>query len=307
MSARTLVVEPCPGGAAPRLDHFLQRALPGLSRRLLRRLVAAGEVAVNGRRAAKGLRLSVGDRVTLPDLAPRLEPEPALALEVLHEDELLVALAKPGGMRAHALDPRQRGTAAAFLVARYPEMAEVGDALGPGLVHRLDTGTSGLLLAVRTAAAHSRLRAALRARRVEKRYCALVAGEAAALDGRRICVTLAHDSRDRRRMTAAPPGARAWPAETAVRVLRTAPHGSFVEATIRTGVTHQVRVHLALAGHPVVNDTLYGAPPAPLPPGRHALHAATMTLPHPRDDRPLTLECPLAPDLAALLESERSS
>jgi len=288
------------GSGPARLDTFLHRALPEMSRRLVRRLIVEGAVRLNGRPAAKGSRVVPGDQVTLPALPPAIAPEPGLALPVLYEDDALVALDKPGGMPGHALDPRQRGTAAAFLLAHYPEMAGVGDPLAPGLVHRLDSGTSGLLVAARTRAAHRALRAALRAHAVEKRYLAWVAGDASALAGARIPLPLAHDPSDRRRMVPATAGARAWPAETRVRVVRAGRERSLVEATILTGVTHQVRVHLAARGHPLLGDVLYGGAPAGLPPGRHALHAVRMTLPHPADGRPLTLSAPLPADLAAL-------
>ena len=296
MAALTLTV----GADAVRLDTFLRGALPAMSRRLVRRLIAEGAVCVNGRPAVKGVRVAPGDRVTLPDLPATITPEPGLALAVLHEDDALVALDKPGGIPGHALDPRQRGTAAAFLLARYPEMADVGDPLAPGLVHRLDSGTSGLLVAARTRAAHCALRAALRARAVEKRYLAWVAGDASALDGARVALPLAHDPRDRRRMLPATAGVRAWPAETRLAIVAAGRERSLVEATILTGVTHQVRVHLAARGHPVLGDVLYGGAPAGLPRGRHALHAAGLTLPHPTDGRPLSLSALLPADLAAL-------
>jgi 23S rRNA pseudouridine1911/1915/1917 synthase len=288
------------GPQAVRLDGFLHDALPGWSRRLVRRLITEGAVRVNGRRAAKGHRLVPGDRVTLPELSATIAPEPEASLPVLHEDGHLVALDKPGGVPGHALDPRQHGTAAAFLVARYPEMRRIGDTLAPGLVHRLDTGTSGVLLAARTPDAYVALRAALRAHAVEKRYFAWVAGDARGLDGAHIVLPLAHAPGDRRRMLAATGRTRSWPAETRVAVLSAGAARSLVEATIRTGVTHQVRVHLALRGHPVLGDTLYGGPDAGLAPGRHALHAARMTLPHPADGRSFTITAAPPADLAAL-------
>src|SRR5204863_9069032 len=176
-----------------RLDAVVRTALPGLSRRLVRSLIAEGLVRIDGHRAAKGGGVPAGAVVTVPALEPRPAPEPALDVPIVHEDEHLVVLDKPGGMPAHALDPRERGTVAAFVLARYPETAGVGDPLAPGLVHRLDTGTSGLLLAARARAAHRALRAALRARAVEKRYLAWVAGDASALDGARVALPLAHD------------------------------------------------------------------------------------------------------------------
>src|SRR5262249_23822269 len=163
-----------------------------------------------------------------------------------------------GGMPSHALDPGQRGTAAAFVLGRWPETAGVGDALAPGLVHRLDTGTSGLLLAARTPTAHGAIRAALAARAVEKRYLAVVARGAAGAPAGAIAVPLAHDPQDRGRMIPGRPGLRAWRAETQLRVVAESSDRLLVEATIRTGVTHQVRAHLALVGHPVLGDLRYG-------------------------------------------------
>lgn len=289
-----------PEDAAGRLDAFLAAAVPGLGRRLAQRLVAEGDVHVNGHRARKGTRLRPGDVVSLPDLPATVAPEPGLPLRVVFEDATLVAVEKPGGMPSHALDPRERGTAAAFLVARWPEMAGVGTALAPGLVHRLDTGTSGLLLAARDADAWAALRAAFRARAVEKRYVAIVAGDPP-WDAQDVRQPLAHDPHDRGRMIAAPPGARAWPAASAVRVVARGGRTALVVVEIRTGVTHQVRAHLALAGHPVLNDVRYGGPEtASLAPGRHALHAARLRFAHPAGGPPIALESSLPPDLAAL-------
>jgi 23S rRNA pseudouridine1911/1915/1917 synthase len=281
---------------AERLDALVRRSLPGLSRRLVARLIADGAVRVDGRRAGKGTLLRPGAMVTLPDVGAGPAPEPALEVPVVHEDESIVALDKPGGMRGHALDPRERGTVAAFLLARYPEVAAIGTPLAPGLVHRLDTGTSGLQLVARTAAAFAALRGALRTGRVEKRYLAVVTGEPAT---GRIELPLAHDPADRRRMIPARPGLRAWLAATDVRVLSAAAGGTLVEAVIRTGVTHQVRAHLASRGTPVIGDPLYGGPPGPLAPGRHALHAARLSFPHPADRRTLVLESALPADLVA--------
>src|SRR5207237_10718502 len=229
----------------------------------------------------KGVRVAPGDRVTLPDLPPAIAPEPELALPVLYEDDALVALDKPGGMPGHALDPRQRGTAAAFLLARYPEMADVGDPLAPGLVHRLDSGTSGLLVAARTRAAHCALRAALRARAVEKRYLAWVAGDASALDGARVALPLAHDPRDRRRMLPATARVRAWPAETRLAIVAAGPARTPAGATILTSVTAQVRVELATPGHPVPGGALHRGGPAGRPRRRRRPPAAAPTPPPP--------------------------
>jgi 23S rRNA pseudouridine1911/1915/1917 synthase len=276
-----------------RLDAVVRRLRPDLSRRLVRTLVAEGAIRVNGRPAAKGASVREGDVLELPELEG-IVPDPRMPLHVLYEDEAMIAVDKPGGVHGHALDPRQRGTVAGALVARYPELTNVGDPLSAGLVHRLDTGTSGVLVAARSAASHAALRARFRAHDVVKRYVAIVDGVPAA--GTVVDVALAHDSADRRRMRAARAGDRAWPARTVVDAVE--PHGdrARVEIEIRTGVTHQVRAHLALLGHPILGDVLYGGPPAAIAPGRHALHAAALDLPgSPR------LRAPLPADLEALL------
>jgi 23S rRNA pseudouridine1911/1915/1917 synthase len=287
------------GTDAPRrLDAFLHRVLPGLSRRLVHAVIQDGGVRVNDRPARKGTLLRTGDRVIVPAIGP-LAPEPELSVAVVHEDDALVVVDKPGGMPGHALDPRQRGTVAGFLLARWPEVATIGDPLAPGLVHRLDTGTSGLLAAARTPAAWQALRAAFRAGRVRKRYLAVVAG------GTPIRTTvdtpLRHDPRDRRRMVPAPEGGRGWRARSLIETVQVAGERQLVAVAIETGVTHQVRVHLALVGHPVLGDHLYGGPAADLPPDRHALHAALLALPHPTKGDEVTVESPLPADLDELI------
>ncbi len=286
-----------PVATPTRLDAVVRTALPTASRRLVRTLIDEGAVRVDGRRVRKGTVVAAGATVTVPELPSAVAPEPSLAVPVVYEDDALVVLDKPGGMPGHALDPRERGTVAGFLLARHPELATVGDPLAAGLVHRLDTGTSGLLLAARTPAAWDALRAALRGRRVEKGYLALVDGTPAEL---RIDVALAHDPRDRRRMVAARPGLRSWPATTELCVRGPFGRHTLVAVTIRTGVTHQVRAHLGLAGAPVAGDALYGGGAVRLPPGRHALHASRVRLPHPTTGETLTLESALPADLAAL-------
>lgn len=277
-----------------RLDAMVRDALPAASRRLVRALIDDGSVRVNGRRAAKGTRVAPGDVVEVPAL-PALAPAPDLPLAVLHEDADVIAVDKPGGVPGHALDPRERGTTAAALLARYPELARVGGPLDAGLVHRLDTGTSGVLVAARTPAAYAALREAFRTHAVVKRYVAVVEG----VPRRRTTIdeALAHDPGDRRRMRVARVGERAWPARTALVSVEAHGGRALVEVEIRTGVTHQVRVHLAHVGHPVVGDGIYGAASTELGPERHALHARRLEIPA----RDLRVEAPVPDDLAALV------
>lgn len=291
----TIVVAHHPG----RLDALVHAACPGVSRRLVRRLIDDGAVRVDGRRVARGARVAPGARITLPPVG--LAPEPDLPVRIVHLDEYVVVVDKPGAMPGHALDPRQRGTLAAFLAGRFPETAEIGDAFSSGLVHRLDTGTSGLQIAARTPATYARLRAAFRAGELAKTYLAVVDGIPPAHV--RIDIALRHDPGDRRRMAPAAGSGRAWAACTEVLRLATVGERSLVEARLHSGVTHQVRAHLATHGHPIVGDQLYGGSMGALPAGRHALHAAGIVpggrvadLPH--------LESALPADLRRLVGDE---
>jgi 23S rRNA pseudouridine1911/1915/1917 synthase len=280
-------------GPSERLDRWLRRALPGLSRRLAHALIADGTVRLDGRRATKGTLVHAGMYVTLPSsVIPA--PDPRRALTVLHEDACLVAVDKPGGIPSHPLHPRECAAIANALVARYPETA----ALSGGLVHRLDTGTSGVLLAARSLEAWTAVRAAFRARAVAKEYFALVRG--APPPELRIDLALGHDPADRRRMIPARPGRRSWPAASMIRRIATDGTTSLVAITMKTGVTHQIRVHLACAGHPVLGDVLYGGPDVGLGPRRHALHAARLALTAPDGRTPLTITSPLPADLERL-------
>lgn len=280
-------------GPSERLDRWLRRALPGLSRRLAHALIADGTVRLDGRRATKGTVVHAGMHVTLPH-GVDLVPNRTLPLTVLHEDAWVVAVDKPGGIPGHPLHPREHDTIANALVARYPETA----ALAGGLTHRLDTGTSGVLLAARSLDAWTAVRAAFRARTVVKRYLAVVGG--AAPSEISVDLPLAHDPGDRRRMIPARPELRSWPARSTIRLLATDGTTSLVAVAMETGVTHQIRVHLASVGHPVLGDALYGGPSTSLPPGRHALHAAELALPALGGRDPLAIASPLPPELARL-------
>jgi len=257
---------------------------------------------VDGRRAAKGAQVGPGARVSVrlpPPDAPA--PQADLPIRIVHADLHLVVADKPPGMPSHPLKPGETGTAANALVGRFPELARVGPAPREGgLVHRLDTDTSGLLLAARTEAAHAMLRAQFSARKVEKGYLALVAGELHA--GGEVDVPLAHDPDDARRVRpASDPGwaetHRARPAVTRFVPLERRGGLTLVEVEIATGVLHQIRAHLAFIGHPLAGDALYGGPELP---GltRHFLHASRLGLAHPDGGR-ARFDSPLPDDLAA--------
>jgi 23S rRNA pseudouridine1911/1915/1917 synthase len=274
MSDRRLTVA---ADAPPtRLDRFTRAALTMASRQLVHRLIAEGAVRVNGRPGRKGDLIRPGDQVSIPTLPP-LAPNADLACRVVFADVRIVALEKASGIPSVPLDPRERDTAANFLLARFPALRDVGDPLACGLAHRLDTGTSGLLVAARDLETHEALRAAFAAGRVRKRYLAIVRGR---VTTRQILdAPLAHVPGDPGSMRPARLGDRSWPARTVVTPLRPLADATLVCAVIRSGVTHQVRVHLAAAGHPVLGDGRYGGPTGGLPAGHHALHATELHLP----------------------------
>ncbi|MBK8479711.1 MAG: RluA family pseudouridine synthase [Proteobacteria bacterium] len=245
-----------------RLDCFLRQQLPTLGRHALRRLLREDPRAlrVDGRRPAPGLRLRAGQAVELRELAALAAPvpQPELTLSVVATTARWIVIDKPPGMPSHPLRPGETGTVANALVARFPECALVGaQGREAGLVHRLDGGTSGVLVAARDAATYEALRARFTRRAVTKRYLALVGGAL----GQATNVTLAIEALpgDRRRVRAtaiaAGPGR---PARTAVQPLARLGQWTLVRATTCSGARHQIRAHLAAIGHPLAGDELYG-------------------------------------------------
>jgi 23S rRNA pseudouridine1911/1915/1917 synthase len=232
------------------------------------------------------------------DQAKRPIAEPEQPLGMLYLDEVLVALDKPAGQPTHPLKLGERGTLANALVARYPECAEVSDdPREGGVAHRLDRDTTGIVLAARTRQAWLALRRAFSSGQVEKEYWAVVAGTPS--DEGEVDVPLAH-ARDPRKVEPAPLG-QGRPATTKFAVLARAAGVALVVARTRTGRMHQVRAHLAFAGHPLIGDPLYGGPPGPAPLTGHFLHARAVTVPHPLRGTALRLESPLPEDRQAAL------
>jgi 23S rRNA pseudouridine1911/1915/1917 synthase len=292
---RELVVSATAAGQ--RLDRWLCDSVAGLSRAGARRLIDEGEVRLNGRRARPGHRLQAEDRVRVPEHAGAnvAHAEPELGLRVCYEDAHLLAVDKPAGMPCHPLRPGERGTLAGALLARYPELAGVGySPAEPGIVHRLDTDTSGLVLAARDAETFARLREQLEREQLDKRYLALCAGAPAApsvhgawLSARGPTVRIERE-----------PFASA--VEVTTELLSASARGglSLVEVRVHRARRHQIRAHLALLGHAIAGDARYGGPALP---GlqRHFLHASEILLRHPHSGEPLQLRAPLAPELQA--------
>ncbi len=307
------VVEP--EEAPVRLDVFLRRKLPGISRSYVQRAIEGGQVTVGDRRRAKGFLLSEGDEVRLdrfvrPD-ERTLAPNASLAVGIVHEDEHLLVIDKPAGMPVHPNDYDDTGTVVNFLLSSYPEVVGVGEGpLRPGIVHRLDTGTTGLLLVARTARAYEGLKSQFVERRVRKHYYALALGDVASPG--RIDSPLAHDPKNARRMKVVAT-AEEFAKLNARDALteyepwqRLSGDATLLWVAILTGRMHQIRVHLASLGHPLCGDLLYQNSAQKSRDlsrlARPGLHAARLKLDHPVSGRPLLFESPLPEDLSAAAE-----
>jgi len=293
-----------------RLDAFIRQCLPHLSRREVENAIRDRLFSVGEKVSKKGDRLVGGDRLVFQGRANWLaaNPVPAddLDVRIVYEDSSILIVDKPAGLPTHGFSGRDGATLANFLVAHRPKVANIGKSRWePGLVHRLDADTSGLVVVAKTQIAFENLRSQFRRRRIKKIYLALVRGIAPA-EGL-IDIPLAHDTRDKRRMRAVIRAERAkgrtWKAITRYRRRGQAPGLSLLEIDMETGVTHQIRVHLAAIGHPIVADKLYGdrdGEDSGLT--RQFLHARSLTILRPDDDKELTVEAELAQDLAALLK-----
>lgn len=289
--------------AGTRLDVILVQRIDGLSRARARRLIQDGQVRVNGSRARKGARLGPGDQVELDSVPSPVDfvPEPNLQLPlvVVYEDTELVIVDKPAGMPSHPLRAHERGTLANALLARYPEMAGVGYGnREPGLLHRLDNDTSGLVIAARSDMVFQVLRDRLKAGEIDKAYLALVDGE---LAPQVVRLPIApHPSDPRRVQVCEPEHPSAREAETRVVSARRVGSATLVEVRAPVAVRHQIRAHLAAIGHPLVGDALYGGPHQ-TGLDRHFLHASEVVLAHPTRPTVVRAHAPLPPELEAVL------
>ncbi|HEX9144497.1 MAG TPA: RluA family pseudouridine synthase [Candidatus Binatia bacterium] len=295
-----------------RLDTFARRCLPHLSRRALEQAIGDKLFTINGRTAKKGSKLRAGDMLAFrgPNLWLAAQPAAAadLIMPIVYEDSSLLVVDKPAGMATHGFSGRETGTLANFLAATRPELCHVGRSRWePGLVHRLDRETSGLLLVAKTQAVFEALRNQFHRRQITKEYLALVWGQTEAVGS--ISYPLAHDPRDPRRMRAlvqSDPLAKKlkrWRAVTRWRKLAEGQGVTLLEVEMETGVTHQIRVHLAAIGHAIVADTLYGTPGSvTFGLHRHFLHAWSLKFVHPEHGGTMHVEAGLPGDLQRVLE-----
>jgi 23S rRNA pseudouridine1911/1915/1917 synthase len=305
--------------AGERLDRFLLTCLPGQTRSAAQRLVDQGLARVNGAISRPGYHVRAGDEITWETPAPaasNAEPED-IPLELVYEDADLVVINKPKGMVVHPAPGNWSGTLVNALLARFEtRLAAAGGIDRPGIVHRLDKDTSGLLVVARNEPAYHSLQRQIQSRSAERRYLAIVRGnpkfERAVVDA-----PIGRHPQDRKRRAVIPPGSphAARAAVTELQVMRRFPGYALLEARLQTGRTHQIRVHCAYAGHPVVGDAVYG-PERPSEAGApaavrgaiqalegQALHAHTLSLTHPRTGERLVFTVPLPADTQRLLDA----
>ncbi len=286
-----------------RLDVFIARALPEITRSRARKLIDEGLVLVDGALPPKaGVALEAGQRVrvTIPPPEPLdLQPE-AIPLRIVYEDGDLLVVDKPAGLAVHPAPGHARHTLVNAVLAHCPDLSGIGGKRRPGIVHRLDKDTSGLIIVAKHDAAHLSLARQLKERKVEKTYLALVDGRVAPPEGV-IDAPIGRHPVDRKRMAVVERGREA---RTRYRTLREVDGRTLLEVRPETGRTHQIRVHLASIGHPITGDPLYNRRGSP-PPGlrRQFLHAQRLAFRHPRTGGRLELEAPLPPELTDVLET----
>lgn len=286
--------------AGERIDKLLLAHLPETSRAAIQKMIRAGLVTVDGEPVKPNYRVREGERVAarLPAEKPletRGEPIP---LDLVYEDDFFLVVNKPAGMVVHPAFGHDTGTLVNAVLAHVPDMSDKEQPERPGIVHRLDKDTSGLIVVAKKPETRDALQRAFRDREVQKFYLALVEGQVSAGHGM-ITATLGRDPRQRKRMAVVPGGR---PAVTEYRVLDRFERHTYLEVQLHTGRTHQIRVHLAYIGHPVVGDSVYGYRKQRLALGRQFLHAARLVFRHPFTGQILDLSVPLSEDLQQVLD-----
>jgi 23S rRNA pseudouridine1911/1915/1917 synthase len=281
-----------------RLDQFLRSQLPGHSRAFLQKLIDDGHVFVNNHASKPSYKVRAGDEIEIEIPPPRpLEAQPeAIPLDVLFEDDNLIVVNKPAGLVVHpAAGNREHTLVNALLHRCRGQLAGIGGVERPGIVHRLDKGTSGCLVVAKTDFAHQSLVAQFKSRGVKKIYRALCLGKFTRPSGR-VETTIGRSERDRMKMSAR--AKRGRPSLTEYRVMKQRADFALVELTLHTGRTHQIRVHMAHIGHPVVGDTTYGrAHKSDISVARPLLHAYKLGFTHPRTGERMEFTAPMPDDL----------
>ena len=291
-----------------RLDHFLVSVLESHSRSQIQKLITDGHVTLGTRAAKANSALRVGERVqvSIPAPTPSELAHEALPIDVLYQDADVAVLNKPAGMVVHPGAGHESGTLVNALLHHMPDLSGIGGELRPGIVHRLDRGTSGVMVVAKHDASHQELARQFHDREVEKEYIALVWGVVQA--GRRIDAAIGRDPNDRQKMSARAKHAR----HAVTRITRAMPLPGLTlcQVAIHTGRTHQIRVHLSAIGHPIVGDSVYGGVHRRVAGDIRAvqrlerpfLHAARLVFHHPGDGRRLEFIAPLPPELQSVLD-----
>ncbi len=288
-----------------RLDRWIASRVADISRSYAQNLMRAGDVYVNGEVAKPARRVHLGDRVEI--LLPPVEAPPKLTpayvpVPIVFEDENVIVFNKPPGMVTHPAPGHEHGTLVNALKALRPDL-KLTPIERPGVVHRLDKDTSGLIVVAKNDAARLFLLKQWQERDVVKRYLTLVHGVVPEEEGT-INAPISRDPNNRKRMAVVAGGR---PAITHFRVLERFPDATLLEVTIETGRTHQIRVHLGFIGHPVVGDQLYGKRPFRVPVPRQFLHASYLKFVLPESGQLIEVETPLPPDLAMVLSQLRAT
>ena len=290
--------------AGVRLDAFLS-ADGALTRSQAARLIAEGRVRVNGKPAAKSARLSGGETVTVdvPQLRETALPPQDIPLDVVYEDDDVIVVNKPTGLVVHPAPGHPDGTLVNALLHHCGDsLSGIGGEKRPGIVHRIDRDTSGLIIAAKNDAAHLALSAQLKDHSLSRTYECLVTGNMKQ-DSGTVDAPIGRSSADRKKMAVVPTGRRAV---THWEVVARYPGVTHLRCRLETGRTHQIRVHMAHIGHPILGDTVYGAKkPVPGLTGQ-CLHAAGLRFVHPRTGEPVELHCPLPPEFTAMLQKLQS-
>jgi 23S rRNA pseudouridine1911/1915/1917 synthase len=299
-----------------RLDRFLVSVLPNQSRSQIQRLIKDGKVLLAGKAARANLAVKQGQtfEVEIPEAVDTDLQAEALPLPILYEDTDLLVVDKPAGMVVHPAAGHASGTLVNALLHHVDDLSGIGGEKRPGIVHRLDRGTSGLMVVAKHDAAHEELSRQFHDREVEKEYVALVWGEVMA--GRRIDAPIGRDPSNRKKMAAAAPNRVRRSREAVTRIVRAEHFGrtlTLAVVAIHTGRTHQIRVHLSTIGHPIVGDPLYGGVHRRVPGDLRAvthldrpfLHAAHLAFTHPADGRRMEFSSELPDDLQRVLDELR--
>lgn len=286
-----------------RLDKVIATHVPELSRAMAQRLIKDGAVTVNGRPSKPSYRAQAGDEVVVH--VPAKMPDPVLPedipLDIIYEDDVLLVVNKPAGMVVHPGAGHTSGTLVNAVLAHCPQVVEVGGPDRAGIVHRLDKDTSGLILIAKDEQARAALQRQFKRRQVVKTYLALVEGQVQPREGV-VDAPVGRDKRQRKRMAVVRRGREA---RTTYRAVEYFPEHTLLEVRPHTGRTHQVRVHLAWLGYPVVGDAVYGRRRQRLLRSRHFLHAARLCFTHPATGEEVEFKSPLPPKLEAVLKRLR--